>query len=105
MQFHAFADVDGIGFTIGTHLGHICGQHGLHAPLGIKCIKRLIDMLHDQGHEIRCGRHRIEGLRLADHREIGAGLRLGLQGRHQCRQSHKTGGCQQMTPLDQNFHE
>ena len=106
MQLDALAQLDRVGLAVRRHLRHLGGQHGLHGPLGVKSEERFVDVLHDQADEVGGRRHRIEGLRLRNHRQVGGARRLRRcqTRREQCESCRSRRGEPQSTPRGRASH-
>ena len=70
VELHALAQRDRIDQTVLRHHGQTLGQHRRNRPFAIEGVQRLEHVLHDRADQIRGGQHRIETLRLPDHRQI-----------------------------------
>ena len=82
VELDALAQRDRVDQAVLRDRRHALGQHRRHVPVGVEGVQQLVDVLHDRADQIGGRRHRVERLRLADHREVG-GAALG--GRGECR--------------------
>ena len=94
VELDALADRDGVGQAVLGDHRHALRQHRCHVPVGIEGVERFVDVLHDRADEIRGADHRVQALRLADHRQVrGAALgRFGECGDRQ--QAECDSGCE-----------
>jgi len=83
VELDAVPQRDGVDQGILRHRRQRLGQHGHDVRVGVVRVQELVDVLHDRADEVGRRGHRVERLRLADHRDVrdAASRRRGLRGR------------------------